>query len=49
VLGLGYDYDNHYAEQIMKVTPEDLKRVASAVFKHSLLVETVPSGEQGNP
>jgi zinc protease len=47
VLGLGYDYDSRYAQQIMQVTPEELKRVADNFFKTSLIVETVPSGGQG--
>jgi zinc protease len=48
VLGLGYDYDSRYAEMIRKVTPEDLKRVASVLFNHSLVIETIPSGRQGD-
>ena len=42
VLGLGYDWDRRYPEQIRKVQAEDVLRVARKLFRHHLLVSALP-------
>jgi len=42
LLGLGYDWDSRYPELIRKVTAEDVLRVARRLFRHHLLVSTIP-------
>jgi len=42
VLGLGYDWDRRYPEQIRQVQAEDVLRVARRLFQHHLLVSVIP-------
>jgi len=42
VVGLGYDWDDRYPEQIKKVQAEDVLRVARKLFRHYLLVSAIP-------
>jgi zinc protease len=42
VVGLGYDWDRRYPEQIRKVQAEDVIRVARRLFRHHLLVSAIP-------
>jgi zinc protease len=42
VVGLGYDWDRRYPEQIKKVRAEDVLRVARRLFRHHLLVSAIP-------
>ena len=42
VLGLGYDWDRRYPEQIRQVQAEDVLRVARRLFQHHLLVSAIP-------
>jgi zinc protease len=42
LLGLGYNWDSRYPELIRKVTAEDVLRVARRLFRHHLLVSTIP-------
>jgi zinc protease len=42
VVGLGYDWDRRYPEQIRKVQAEDVLRVARKLFRHHLLVSAIP-------
>ncbi|HYA03153.1 MAG TPA: pitrilysin family protein, partial [Syntrophobacteria bacterium] len=42
VLGLGYDWDRRYPEQIRKVQAEDVLRAARKLFRHHLLVSAIP-------
>jgi zinc protease len=42
VLGLGYDWDRRYPEQIKQVQAEDVLRVARRLFQHHLLVGAIP-------
>ena len=42
VLGLGFDWDRRYPEQIRQVQAEDVLRVARRLFQHHLLVSAIP-------
>ncbi|RME94991.1 MAG: insulinase family protein, partial [Alphaproteobacteria bacterium] len=42
VLGLGWDFDRTYLEQVKAVSAEDVLRVARRLFQHTLLVRTLP-------
>jgi zinc protease len=42
VLGLGYDWDSRYPEQIKQVQAKDVLRVAQRLFQHHLLVSAIP-------
>jgi zinc protease len=42
VVGLGYDWDHRYPEQIKKVQAEDVLRVAGKLFRRHLLVSAIP-------
>jgi zinc protease len=42
LLGLGYEYDQHYPDMICKVTAADVQRVAKRLFQHSMTVTTKP-------
>lgn len=42
VLGLGYDWDRRYPEQIRQVQAENVLRVARRLFQHHLLVSAIP-------
>jgi zinc protease len=41
--GLGYDFSDHEAEQIAKVTKADVQRVAQLYLQHPAIVITTPS------
>ena len=41
--GLGYDFSDHEAEQIAKVTKADVQRVAQLYLHHPAIVITTPS------
>jgi zinc protease len=41
--GLGYDFSEHEAEQIAKVTKADVQRVALTYLHHPTIVITTPS------
>jgi predicted Zn-dependent peptidase len=47
LLGLGYEYDQHYPDMIRKVTAADVQRVAKRLFQHSLTVATKPGMVEG--
>jgi zinc protease len=47
LLGLGYEYDQHYPDMIRKVTAADVQRVAKRLFQHSLTVATKPRMGEG--
>lgn len=42
LLGLGFDFDDKYAQSINRVSAEDIQRVAQKYFKHYLWLTTVP-------
>lgn len=42
VLGLGYDWDRRYPDQIRQVQAEDVLRLARKLFQHHLLVSAIP-------
>jgi len=42
LLGLGYDWDRRYPEQIRQVQAEDVLRLARRLFQHHLLVSAIP-------
>jgi zinc protease len=42
VLGLGFDWDSSYPESIGGVSAEDVRRVARKLFRHHMLVSTIP-------
>jgi zinc protease len=42
VLGLGWDYDERYLEQVKTVTVEDVQNIAKKLFAHTLIVRTIP-------
>jgi zinc protease len=42
VLGLGYDWDRRYPEQIRQVQAENVLRLAQRLFRHYLLVSAIP-------
>lgn len=45
LVGLGHDYDQHYAEMIRNVTASDVQRVAKRLFGHALTVTTKPESD----
>jgi zinc protease len=42
LLGSGYDWDDRYPEIIQQVSAVDVLRVARQLFRHHLLVSTIP-------
>ena len=43
VLGMGYDWDSRYPELIRKVSAQDVLRVARRLFRHQLVISTIPA------
>lgn len=41
-LGMGWDYDRRYLEQVRSVTAEDVQRLARDLFRNKLVARTLP-------
>jgi zinc protease len=41
-LGMGWDYDKHYLEQVRSVTSADIQRLATKLFGKKLVARTLP-------
>ena len=42
VLGLGWEYGEHYPDLVNAVTPEQVKNLAGKLFAHTLIARTLP-------
>jgi len=42
VLGLGWDYDQHYPDLVKAVTADQVKDLARRLFTYTLIARTLP-------